>query len=324
MSRRQIRALRMPAGIIFGAALCGVFQAGSMAAGNSQQRMTLHFPKSHSAGTLFFVKDDGELLKYQDRFRHNGITAQGDVEVPVHQQLAFYLSYSGAQDASYLDAMPNANMILINARNVECVNDDTVKHIAQIKPLRYLQLERDDVTDACLRYLGQLPHLRSLGMAGTLMKGDGLVYLSHLPELSDLQLSRTELNENKLAALENMKSLEDLAVSASSVSDKSCEHLAHIPNLRFVDLSRNLKVTNAGVAKLAALSKLQVLNIEGTSATEFCANSLAKMPKLMSVRFAAKDVSKEGLTRLHKALPRVAVSLFPMAGIDQQLFAPLH
>ena len=105
------------------------------------------------------------------------------------------------------------------------------------KPITYLFLEHNPLTDDDLKRIAALGHLQ------------------------ELHLGRTSVTDAGLAALAGLTSLE-----RTRVTDAGLKALAGLRNLRFLGLS-GTRVTDAGLRELGALSNLAELDLRGTEVT---------------------------------------------------------
>ena len=65
--------------------------------------------------------------------------------------------------------------------------------------------------------------------------------------------------------------------------------------------------TDACLASLSGLTKLQILNIEGPQVTDAWLDRIAAMKSLRQVMIGGAQVSDEAIARLHRSLPEAQI-----------------
>ncbi|WP_165225709.1 hypothetical protein [Aquisphaera insulae] len=79
------------------------------------------------------------------------------------------------------------------------------------------------------------------------------------------------------------------------------------PEIDCLDLTRS-KVTDAGLAHLAAFVKLQELNLTNTDVTDAGLSCLARIPTLETLNLTGTCVTDDGLRFLKRVLPTVKIT----------------
>jgi len=145
------------------------------------------------------------------------------------------------------------------------------------------------VTDAGLKYLRGLTNLQYLDLRCNPITDAGLAYLSELVNLGTLNLSDTHITDAGLEHLKTLTKLQDLLLHNTRITDSGLQHLKALKNLQSLDVSStcgpvgDMQITDAGLKHLEALPNLWNLELWGT------------------------QVSREGVNRLHEALPRCRI-----------------
>ena len=104
-----------------------------------------------------------------------------------------------------------------------------------------------------------------------------------------------------------LKHLHTLTIYSSKITDSSLVHLEQLTSLQVLDLSRNKKITDAGVALLSELPNLTELRIDGSQITDAAIADLKKLTKLRSLSISNTKISSDGVAQLEKALPQCIV-----------------
>lgn len=135
------------------------------------------------------------------------------------------------------------------------ITDQSMAHIAKMKNLESLYLPRG-VTDAGLAQLAPLTQLRELKLTGKAITDEGLAHLMQFRHLESLDLHGTSVSDAGLNALAKLP-LRILSLSAA-ITDQGMQGVGRMGKLRQLDLSRT-QVTNAGLLPLQKLSDLHTL-----------------------------------------------------------------
>lgn len=98
----------------------------------------------------------------------------------------------------------------------------------------------------------------------------------------------------------------ELSLAGTAISDYTLSAVCQLPRLDTLDLSRT-DCSASGVAKLAELETLRVLNLTGTSVGDEVIDALLGMNALERVSLWQSGVSPEGLARLREARPALRV-----------------
>lgn len=141
--------------------------------------------------------------------------------------------------------------------------------LSQLTSLKYLLLRSahnfGDAEMAHLQGLTQLSSLR-LGNCGTSagLNFSGLAQITHLASLTSLQIEQIAPDlPFTPSSLEEFKQLKTLVLSNTTVNDGHCEEIESLTNLRVLKLEEGLHITERGLGRLASLSQLKQLNLQG-------------------------------------------------------------
>lgn len=104
-------------------------------------------------------------------------------------------------------------------------NDADVEKLKPLSQLRYVSLQKTQVSDVALEHLKGFNELKGIGFDGTSITDNGLVHLKRFTKLKYLSISHTD------------------------VTDAGLEHLKGLSQLESIGLKRT-KVTRAGVSSL--------------------------------------------------------------------------
>lgn len=204
------------------------------------------------------------------------------------------------------------------------VTDAGVVHLAGMTSLVDLKFRSDAITDAALEDVGKLTNLRSLSLEDCGIRNAGMPALANLTELRSLNLMRTFVGDKGLEACSKMTKLEyvnlrdtafggpgldyiagsagtlkELDLGEILISSDGVEHVAQFTNLEILSLW-NGTFEDAAFAKLAALTKLKDLDLEGCNQymTDEAMQTVAQFKDLEKLKLKQTLISDTGLEYL--------------------------
>ncbi|HEY9785340.1 MAG TPA: hypothetical protein V6D17_08060 [Candidatus Obscuribacterales bacterium] len=161
------------------------------------------------------------------------------------------------------------------------IDDAGVAKLLCINTLTYLNLSQTKITDASLALLSKMPALSTLNLAATSVTDKGLEHLLALPALKRLDVSLNKVTDRTLRdVIGKMVQLEELNLSNTQVTDAGISHLTKLSNLRKLWLRWLRKVTDASIPQLASHKKLENLELQRSAFTALGIIALGKaLPK---------------------------------------------
>lgn len=195
-------------------------------------------------------------------FRYANITDDGLRHLVGFHQLAYLdLMYAqvrgpGLQSLSKLPGLKELSLVRTP------IDDASLANLRKCKALEHLNLEATNISGSGLAALSRLPHLAEIRL-GSKVTTEGLASLQSLKGLRILWLQETNLDDEALKALSNVKSLRALWISSGRITNAGLAHLAQLPKLE--DLVLEADVTDEGIASLGQLSALQGLSVGSTA-----------------------------------------------------------
>ena len=170
------------------------------------------------------------------------------------------------------------------SREVQFSIDEGLAHIRLFTKLRYLFLNRMNMTGASLRYLQGLPQLASLRLDGSNISDAWLAHLEAVPHLKALGLEGTKITDAGLVHVRRLGELEYLNLAGTSITDSGVAHLRALDQLTDLVLS-NTAVTDDGLEPLQKLAHLSELWLGSTHVTHLGVLKLKReRPNLSVVR----------------------------------------
>ncbi|MDH5778755.1 MAG: hypothetical protein OEZ33_11125, partial [Gammaproteobacteria bacterium] len=127
------------------------------------------------------------------------------------------------------------------------ITDESLRHLANLKELRRLNLRKTKVTDAGLENLKRNSKLEALDLAYVDVNGSGFIGFS--ADLIELYLNNTKTNDEGIKIIAEFKNLQVLDLSGTRVTDNAVPELMKLSALTSLTLY-NCSLTNAGKEKL--------------------------------------------------------------------------
>ena len=134
----------------------------------------------------------------------------------------------------------------------------------------------------------------------------------------DFHLVGDQIADEQLAALPPLANqLTWLNLGGTKITDAGLASVAALPKLTRLHLERTA-VTDAGMAQLAGLQHLEYLNLYGTKVTDAGLEPLKGLKKLKKIFLWQTEVTKDGTAALQVCLPKLAIDM----GLDPASVAP--
>jgi len=280
----------------------------------------LQFPKE-CVGRIYSINDDAEFDSRKIPLR-NLTPAQGRVEKPKGQAFSLRLNYEGGTNLSFLGNLKPYDLIGLDSDDI-AIDCSQLKYLQNLKGLKRLELRNSDFSDKELAYLKNLP-LEYLDISKTLVDGSGLAVMKTLTHLVNLNLANNSLIPSATANLTGLPKLKELYLSSTNVGDSDMANVSKLKLLTHLKLADNKKITDAGVASLATLPNLTMLELSGTSITIACAGDLKKMHNLKRLYISSPRLTATLVAQIQKAMPDCKVQQAVQSKLPAELFSPLH
>lgn len=173
------------------------------------------------------------------------------------------------------------------------ITDTTLQHLSGITSLEFLDAGCAQITDVGLELLTPLTNLKELAIGGNKLTDAGLQSLRQLPGLIYLDLSGVERTDSGLWSV--------------SLTEPGLDAIATLGNLRHLRLNGTL-VSSRGIERLAGLSKIEWLDLEGCPRIgDDVAPLLASFRNLQRVDLAGTQVTDKGIAALRRANPNCKI-----------------
>jgi len=120
-----------------------------------------------------------------------------------------------------------------------------------------------------------------------------LPYLKRLPRLSELELAHA--TDSQIAIIKDLPRLTSITAWGGEISDAGLANLEGAADLQMLDLSANMGITGAGLARLRPLKKLTSLKLAFTRVDDAGLKNLTEMKQLRLLDVTRTKVTKRGL-----------------------------
>ncbi len=200
------------------------------------------------------------------------------------------------------------------------LTDAGLQQLKSLPRLKTLNLAQSRITGAGLACLAASDGLETLSLSSTRLDDAGMANLRLFPNIESLDLAGTDIGDDGLANLENLRQMRSLSIGqmghvalhslgiplslghetprgGARITDAGIAHLAGLTKLESLRLT-GIKLSDAGLAHLANLKQLQTLELSGTRVTSKGLAGLTQMPQLKSLNLANTDIDDDGLRLL--------------------------
>jgi hypothetical protein len=184
------------------------------------------------------------------------------------------------------------------------VSDAIIPTLRSCPRLRSLHLHRTQATDRAMDVVGGLTELEELSMRNAAVTDAGIAKLKRLSRLKILYIGRAGLGDESLRHLASLPKLEYLLLPGNNFTDKGLYYLRDMTSLRVLAFDSNKgQITDAGLAHLKKLTKLEELVLIGTQVTDAGLDYLKGLRRLQHLDLSDTRVTPAGVKRLQSEMP---------------------
>jgi hypothetical protein len=205
------------------------------------------------------------------------------------------------------DSRPGKPVVKVEfAVNRKVTNDD-LQRLQAFPGLKELSLFFDEqITDAGMKHVKELKALERLTLNNTGVGDAGVAELKGSKTLKALRLAGcVRVTDASAEAIRNLAGLEELSLP-STFTDAGVRKVAGLTKLKKLYLG-GAPVSDVGVQELAALKDLEELYL-GTDVTDAGLDHLKGLKKLKVLNLHRSKVTDRGVEALKRALPDCAIS----------------
>jgi len=294
-----------------------------------KNRRVLVFPKDYSLGELMISPNSST-----DEEDSLSGAAKGTIVVPAGKFVTFIPAHRFYQNPAIIDTIPPDAVDRLGilaaslADEEDGLCDRALSHIAHLKGVLDLKLDRSDASDEGVAHARDLPNLQKISASQCAFGGKCFKEFAGHKHLRYLRLPSCPIRDENTQYFSALPCLQHLNLCHTSISDEGVRGLADCKSLIELDLSDNPKITDRSIKTLLNLKTLRVLNLAGTSMTNKAALQLKALPlnlfTLPQVILLAKQ-----LQTIRQQMPGILVVARGETArkVDydtNKLFAPLH
>lgn len=143
------------------------------------------------------------------------------------------------------------------------------------------------------------------------------------PYLRLQSVASGQLSDDDLKRLAEFDTLQILQYG-EQITDAGLAHLAGMPNLKVID-GDSPKITDRGLRNLAGLTKLELLSLENAQVSDEGLKSLEALPSLKYLNLGWTQATADGVARLRQRLPQLKIDppTFPSAEAERDIVRQL-
>lgn len=273
---------------------------------------TITFPVSRSYGTLISYPPNAANRETHKQCRI--AQAQGSVKIQAGWVVEFFPNGEFFHHPEVLDKLPPDSIdgmrlkYLPMDESEEGLGDASLAHINNLTKLKYLDVDRSEISDKGLSLLTKLKDLEYLSGLGSGVEGTCLKTMGHMKKMRVFKLPNCNLRISEIKYIpENFPTLRFLCLNRTRLKDESMEPVSRCKSLVRIDISDNTFLTDACCKYLAKLPNLYMVEMSSTSITAKGVRELASLP--LAIVVMGGNVKKEELESLRKLWPKSQVSV---------------
>lgn len=276
----------------------------------TRRERTITFPTNRSFGSLIYYPPN-----YQERETHKECCiaqAQGTVKIKAGWVVEFWPNGEFFHHPEVLDKLPPDSIDGVRLKflpmddSEEGLGDASLAHINNLTKLKYLDVDRSEVSDKGLSLLTKLNDLEYLSGLGSGIEGTCLKTMGHMKKMQIFKLPNCNLRISEITYIPtNFPNLRFLCLNRTRLKDESIEPISRCKNLIRIDISDNSFLTDACCKYIARLPNLYMIEMSSTSITAKGVRELAGLPLANIV--VNGSIKKEELESLKKLWPKSTV-----------------
>ncbi|MBI2825567.1 MAG: hypothetical protein HYX69_12865 [Planctomycetia bacterium] len=237
---------------------------------------------------------------------HGQVTGDGFAKLKSLQHLTYLLlDASGLTDDGLTQLADLAELENLSLSQEQLITDAGLDAFLRRKPmLRVLTIDGCSITGAGLKSLRFCPRLHHLAIDS--IEDDCIVNIAGAPSLRSLRIAG-KITDDGLQHLARLRSLQGLRLSGK-ITDGGLRHLGSFANLESLDVGGD-EFTDDGLRHLAGLQSLTNLSISSArgTITDAGVEHIVKLKRLRFLQTSGTGISPEGIERLNRELPGIAL-----------------
>jgi hypothetical protein len=234
----------------------------------------------------------------------------------------FFITVQGVSLGT--DAAPADGRLTVDAR----VTDAMLQRLKPLRGLKNLSLRSTQATDTGLEAISSMDRLEVLEIDGPKFTDLGANHLARLPQLRHLVIGGEQLSDRSIAAIQSLPKLRFLELRGGQMTNDGLADLKHFPALRSLSLvgptagASGVQITGAGLRHVAAISRLESLNLECMNVHDVDLLPLERLKNLRAAAFNLTSVTPAGMAMMRQMFPSALLSAGTSAGIMNRATLP--
>lgn len=155
-----------------------------------------------------------------------------------------------------------------------------------------------------LASLSKGPMLRQLKLEGAPLSDEGLAMIASLPSLEELSLERCECSDRMFDVLADSKKLKRMRLRSLSVSDFGLLKLAALDRLELLEITDCNGFSQQGIESIASLIRLRSLTLSGEAVGDSALLKLKSLSNITSLALRHAPISNDGF-RVLESFPKL-------------------
>lgn len=295
---------------------------------------TLIFPDKQSVGTLTLYDDPRQESRNSTQFAT--VKCQGVVKIPPGKFIVYRPNDRFFIDPSALSKIPPDGIDCIRLKFYAMTDsedgggDKALAYLTHLTGLKYIDLDRAEVTDKGVSALKSLKNIEQISAFGTMITGTCFKDLATMSKLKVLNLQNNHILPESVKQIPvSFPALQVLNLGHTLLTDKTLAPIARLSQLEQLEISSNPGITDQAIPHIVALKKLRRLDIESTAIT---GKGLLKLSPLKDLKVLVADASSfkgNDAAMLKKQIPSATLRLIVKQSRSQDneeiksIFAPM-
>ena len=185
------------------------------------------------------------------------------------------------------------------------VTDGGIQYLRPMKKLVYVDLSFTNVTDTALKELAAQRHFKLIGinLHHTKVTDVGMGFLGNLTSLNTVDLNQNITDDGLRKLLPLKETLEALGLGSNHhITDAGMTYVGQFPKLEVLGFKSN-QITDTGMAKLAELTNLQCVYLEGHTFTDASTNYIGRFNHIRCLTLINDQLTNQALVNLSALKP---------------------
>jgi len=274
-----------------------------------------YFSETDSNGDRTFTfPADSQVLGQLEWQSKNTYPASGTVYVPAGNQVHFYVGDPFYYHPEYFDGFRAGDLEALTLKAGFKWRPEHYQKIGRLTGLKGFDCGRTHVDAACVNEIKSLTNLTELRLSQGDLSGTDLNKLPYLENVDAFDGGEIADINAVFDRFISSKKMQNLSLKDCGLGDKDMEKIAQLDNLTILSIDFN-PVTLNGLRSLARLPKLQSLRISGIVLRPESIDVLTQFKKLRHLRIQISGWPQAEIDRLDEAMPHCQVEKYGEGGV---------